>query len=123
MANIGFFDIPTDDVDRAKKFYSSLLGWKIEPAADFPYPEMQRQTIQTGDPEEGTMHAGGLYKCHVPGPIMNFVLVKDLETVLANIENLGGTIVMPKTGIETVGFFAVMKDTEGNILGLLQRPV
>jgi predicted enzyme related to lactoylglutathione lyase len=31
MANIGFFQIPADDVGRAKKFYQSLFGWKIEP--------------------------------------------------------------------------------------------
>ena len=31
MANIGYFDIPADNVDRAKHFYRTLLGWKIEP--------------------------------------------------------------------------------------------
>jgi hypothetical protein len=29
MRNIGWFDIPADDVGRAKKFYQSLLGWRI----------------------------------------------------------------------------------------------
>ncbi len=31
MANIGFFQIPAGDVARARKFYQSLPGWKIEP--------------------------------------------------------------------------------------------
>ena len=32
MLNI--FEIPADDIGRAKKFYSALLGWKIEPATN-----------------------------------------------------------------------------------------
>jgi hypothetical protein len=120
MANIGFFDIPADDVGRAKKFYQSLLGWKIEPATSFFDKTQQRQNIITGKPEKGTMNRGGLYKRHMPGPIMNFVIVEDLGAVLASVEGLGGTIVMPKNPIKSVGLVAVIRDTEGNILGLLQ---
>jgi hypothetical protein len=120
MANIGFFDIPADDVARAKKFYQSLLGWTIEPATDFFDQSQQRQNITTGKPEDGTMNHGGLYKRHMPGPIMNFVTVENLAAVLAKVERLGGTIVMPKNVIKDVGLVAVIRDTEGNILGLLQ---
>jgi predicted enzyme related to lactoylglutathione lyase len=31
MPNVAYFQIPADDIDRAKKFYQSLLGWKIDP--------------------------------------------------------------------------------------------
>jgi len=123
MANIGFFDIPADDVARAKKFYQLLLGWTIEPATDFFDKAQQRQNITTGKPEHGTMNRGGLYKRHMPGPIMNFVTVEDLAAVLAKVERLGGTIVMPKNVIKDVGLVAVIRDTEGNILGLLQPAV
>ena len=30
MPTIVHFEIPADDVDRAKKFYSDLFGWKME---------------------------------------------------------------------------------------------
>ena len=30
-ANINWFEIPADDLERAKKFYSKLFGWKINP--------------------------------------------------------------------------------------------
>ena len=29
MPNIAYIEIPADDVDRAKRFYRSLLGWTI----------------------------------------------------------------------------------------------
>lgn len=45
MANIGCFDIPADDVSRARKFYQSLLGWKIEPLEGVPDESWQRHRI------------------------------------------------------------------------------
>ena len=119
MANIGYFQIPADDVGRAKRFYQSLFGWKIEPNTVLPEKSLQWQDITTGQAEEGMMNQGGIYKRMNPGPIMNFVIVEDFDTVIARVEKLGGTIVMPKNAIKTVGIVAVIKDTEGNILGLL----
>jgi len=120
MANIGFFQIPADDVGRARKFYQSLLGWKIEPDTTLENTSLQWQTILTGEPEEGTMNKGGIYKRMGPGPIMNFVILQEFDRVLAKVEKLGGTIVMPKNAIKHVGLVAVIQDTEGNIIGLLK---
>lgn len=118
MANIAYFQIPADDVSRAREFYQSLLGWKIEPNTALPDTSLQWQDIITGEPEEGTMNNGGLYKRQLPGPIMNFVKVEDFDLILANAEKLGGKIMMPGSEIETVGLVAVIQDTEGNIIGL-----
>jgi uncharacterized protein len=118
MANIAYFQIPADNVDRAKKFYQSLLGWKIEPDTTLQDKSLQWQNIITGEPEEGTMHMGGLYKRMGPGPIMNFVKVGDIDTVLARVEKIGGKIMMPKSDIPSVGLVAVIQDTEENIIGL-----
>jgi uncharacterized protein len=120
MANIGFFQIPADDVGRASKFYQSLLGWKIEPDTTLENKSLQWQNIITGEPEEGTMNKGGIYRRMDPSPIMNFVVIKDFDRVLAKVEKLGGTIVMPKNAIKRVGLVAVIQDTEGNSIGLLK---
>ncbi|MDD1706676.1 MAG: VOC family protein [Methanoregulaceae archaeon] len=117
-SNIAYFQIPADDVDRARKFYKSLLGWKIEPNTTLLDKSLQWQNITTGEPNEGTMNMGGLYKRQMPGPIMNFVIVEDFEQILAKVEKLGGKIMMPRNEIKTVGFIAVIQDTEGNIIGL-----
>jgi uncharacterized protein len=118
MANIAYFQIPADDVGRAGKFYQRLLGWKIEPDMTLDDKSLQWHNIVTGEPKEGTMNSGGLYKRMMPGPIMNFVEVGNLEPVLANVEKLGGTIMMPGTRIKNVGLVAVIQDTEGNVIGL-----
>ena len=118
MANIAYFQIPADDVGRARKFYQSLLGWKIEPDTTLMDKSLQWQNIITGEPKEGTMNMGGLYKRQMPDPIMNFVIVEDIEKILAKVEKLGGKIMMPRNEIKSVGLVAVIQDTEGNVIGL-----
>jgi predicted enzyme related to lactoylglutathione lyase len=118
MPNIAYFQIPADDVGRARKFYQSLLGWKIEPDTTLEDKSLEWQNIETGEPKEGTMNMGGLYKRMGPGPIMNFVEVGEIEKVLARVEKLGGKVMMPLDTIKGVGLVAVIQDTEGNIIGL-----
>jgi hypothetical protein len=122
MANIGHFMIPADNVDRAKRFYSALLGWKIEPVGSAMDPErmaeMQYHDISTGAAGEGTMNTGGLYKRHLTEPILNFVIVDDIDTIQAKVEKLGGRITLPKQEIAGVGQVVMIQDTEGNVIGL-----
>jgi uncharacterized protein len=123
MANIAYFEIPADNVDRAKHFYHSLLGWKIAPVTA---PTMDREKmaameyheIVTGDAKEGTMNMGGLYKRQMGETIKNYVMVEDIDKVLAKVEKLGGKIVMPKEMIKGVGLVAIIRDTEGNGIGI-----
>ena len=122
MANIGHFMIPADDVGRAKDFYHALLGWKIEPVGTSGDPagmaEIQYHTISTGAARKGTMNTGGLYKRYMTEPILNFVIVDDIESVQAQVEKLGGRIIMPKEEIGGVGPVVMIQDTEGNSIGL-----
>ncbi|MGB9175869.1 MAG: VOC family protein [Methanoregula sp.] len=122
MPNIAYFDIPADNVDRAKHFYKSLLGWKIEPMKTTPDQEriaaMQYHDVTTGKPGGGTMNRGGLYKRQMTETIKNYVAVEDIDKVLAKVEKLGGKIVLPKEMIPGVGLVAMIQDTEGNGIGI-----
>ncbi len=123
MANIAYFEIPADNVDRAKHFYHSLLGWKIAPVKTpmmdkEKMAELEYQEITLGEPKEGTMHMGGMYKRQMGEGIKNYVMVDDIDKVLAKVEKLGGKIVMPKEMVQGVGPIAIIQDTEGNGIGL-----
>jgi uncharacterized protein len=123
MANIGHFMIPADDVGRARHFYSTLLGWKIEPTPmplDPGMQALQYHDISTGPGGAGGLNGGGLYKRHMNEPILNFVIVEDIDQVLAKVEELGGKILLPKTRITGVGLNAMIQDSEGNTIGLLK---
>jgi uncharacterized protein len=124
MPNIGHFMIPADNVDRARKFYTSLLGWKIEPVSPAAGMEgiaaMQYHDISTGAAREGTMNTGGLYKRHLQEPVLDFVMVENIDAVEATVEKLGGKITMPKNAIKGVGKVLMILDTEGNVIGILE---
>jgi len=122
MPDIGYFEIPADNIDRAKYFYHAFIGWKIEPTRILMNPPtaaaLQYNSISTGPAQEGTLNTGGMYKRQMTETIKNFVLVEDIDKVLAKVEKLGGRIVMQKTEIHGVGPVAIIQDTEGNGIGL-----
>ncbi|HVP95782.1 VOC family protein [Methanoregula sp.] len=122
MANLTHFMIPADDVDRARRFYAALLGWKIDPVPASPdtmgIAAMQYHAILTGPVEPGALSTGGLYKRHQKEPILSFVQVEDIEGVVSKVENLGGKISLPVTEIPGVGMTAMILDTEGNLIGI-----
>ncbi|MFA6362629.1 VOC family protein [Methanoregula sp.] len=121
MANLSHFMIPADDVDRARHFYTALLGWKIDPApaADtMGIAAMQYHDITTGPAEPGALNTGGLYKRHRNEPILDFARVEDIEGIVSKVEMLGGKIAQPVTAIPGVGLTAMILDTEGNLIGL-----
>lgn len=115
MPNIVYFEIPADDVDRAKRFYESLLGWRIEPTTAPLEPEaaatMQYHDVITGEAQEGGLNNGGLYRRQTSEQIVNHVGVEEIDAVLANVERLGGKIVMPKMDMGEIGLDAVIQDT------------
>jgi predicted enzyme related to lactoylglutathione lyase len=122
MANIAYFEIPADNVDRAKHFYHTLLGWKIEPTKTSMDPSkvamMEYQDVNTGEAKEGTLSMGGMYKRQMSEFIVNYVMVEDIDKVLSKVEKLGGKIAVPKMEIKSVGLTAIIQDTEGNAIGL-----
>lgn len=125
MADISHFMIPADNVERARHFYTNLLGWKIESLPPFGdsmgIDAMQYHDIKTGAARPGALNSGGLYKRHMNEPVLNFVEVDDIDLVLSKVERLGGKIILPKSTIPGVGQNAMILDSEGNSIGIWTR--
>jgi len=116
--SIVHFEIPADDVARAKKFYQKAFGWKISDPMKMDYFFVE--TRKEG--EDGIN--GGLMKRKMPGqPFMNYIAVDSIDASCGKVQRAGGVIVMPKTEIGTgMGWIAAFKDTEGNIMGFHEAP-
>jgi predicted enzyme related to lactoylglutathione lyase len=115
MANIVWFEIGADNVERAKKFYGSLFGWKIEkmPGA------MEYWHLDTGGSDDTP--DGGIMKRQNPQQaITNYIGVPSVDEFAAKVEKLGGKICMAKTAVPQMGYFAICQDTENNAFGLWQ---
>lgn len=115
MPKIVHFEIPTDDLRRAKAFYSDLFGWRIEKFAG----PMEYWMITTDDDSEGQTIAGGMMKRQNPKqPITNYIGAPSVDEYIKKIIELGGKVVVPKTAVPAFGFFAVALDTEENTFGI-----
>lgn len=118
MPNLAYFEVPADDLKRAKKFYKDLLGWEFAKAEN-PDIKMEYWMITTGPAEEGTINMGGMFQKPVPMTgIVAYARVEDLDKHLARVEKLGGKIVMPKMTVDMVGSMAHILDSEGNVIAL-----
>jgi predicted enzyme related to lactoylglutathione lyase len=50
----------------------------------------------------------------------NYVTVKLIDEYLVKIQQSGGQIMIPKTEIPDMGYFAILADTENNQFGLFE---
>ena len=113
------FEIPADDVERAKTFYEKTFGWKIKA---YPMPPGQEYwgvtTMKKGEPGIN----GGLMKRAMPGqPFTNYLSVKSIDSAVQSVQANGGSIIMPKRESPGgMGWIAVFKDPENNAVGLHQ---
>ena len=119
--SIVHFEIPADDIARAKTFYEKTFGWKIKP---FPMPPGEEYfgvtTRKKGEPGID----GGMMKRKMPGqPFTNYISVTSIDTTNQAVQAHGGTIVLPKQEIgQGMGWISAFKDPENNLIGLHQAP-
>ena len=114
--DIVHIDLPSDDLDRAKAFYEGVFGWQIGSVEGFPDFEM----FQTG---QETVGGGiGLRGKTAPDKPRVYVEVDSIDDALARVSQHGGGIVVPKTDVPGMGWYAAVTDSEGSEIGLWQNP-
>jgi len=116
---INWFEIPVSDIDRAGKFYESVLGVALIP---MDMPDTKMKAIPGAD----GMPAGALVETahnqpSATGSLIYFGNGGDLSTMLDKVANAGGQVLMPKTDIGPYGSIAQFSDTEGNRIALHNR--
>jgi predicted enzyme related to lactoylglutathione lyase len=105
------FEILAADAERARGFWSSLLGWKF---ADDPLGIPYFMTDAGGGP------TGGLYKSDAEQRgLIAYFAVPLLDAALEQVVELGGTVTN-QGPIPEVGWYGHCTDTEGNRFGLFQ---
>lgn len=122
MANpIVHFEIPADDLARAKAFYEKTFGWKIKA---FPMPPGQDYYSVTAKKEGEPGINGGMTTRNMPGqPFMNYISVKSIDAMSQKVQANGGVVVLPKQEIGMgMGWISAFKDPENNIVGLHEAP-
>jgi predicted enzyme related to lactoylglutathione lyase len=122
---INWFEIPTEDIDRAQLFYETIFNMKMIHA---DMPDSKMRFFPLDDPMSQT--GGAIVKndgFHIPssseGPLIYLNGNPDIQPILDRVEGAGGKILLPKTMIsEEYGDMALIQDTEGNRIGIHNVP-
>lgn len=120
MPKVVHFEIPADDLARAKEFYSSVFDWKLQSMDEMDYTIVQTTDVDDNQrPKEPGAINGGMFPRteEVPTPVIT-IDVESIDDALKGIEGAGGTVVKSRTPIPGMGAYAYFKDTEGNLMGL-----
>jgi predicted enzyme related to lactoylglutathione lyase len=124
MGKVVHFEIPADDLDRAKSFYGKVFGWQIDSwpmSGGGEYTGLTTTAVdqKTMTPVEPGAINGGLMRRDetTPSPVIT-IDVEDIDAALAEVEAAGGSTVTPRTAIPDMGAFGYFKDSEGNVMGL-----
>lgn len=124
MANgsVVHFEVPADNVERARKFYHEVFHWTVTPMPEMDYTMVSTGPVdKDGMPTEPGFIGGGIAKRGpmVPSPVIT-IAVDDIDKALAQVAKHGGSTLQEKTAIGPMGFVGYFKDSEGNVLGLFQ---
>jgi predicted enzyme related to lactoylglutathione lyase len=116
------FEIPADNPDRAIKFYRELFGWDIQKWTSDGGPEYWMvSTVPAGEngrPARPGVNGGLTRRQHPDHPPVNYIGVESVDEYVRKAKRLGAQEVMPKTPVKGMGWFAHLKDTEGNVFAI-----
>jgi predicted enzyme related to lactoylglutathione lyase len=121
------FEIPADQPERAAQFYRELFGWDIQQFEGSVAGGMEYWTVRTvpaeaqGGPATPGVN-GGMMRRMYPGqgPI-NYINVEHLDESVRLAQRLGAEVLMGRTPVPGMGWFAQLKDTEGNLFAVWER--
>jgi uncharacterized protein len=120
VANLlAWFEIPVNDIERAAKFYSAVLGYPTLQHMDFGGFKMAFFPADGTGLMGGALCQGKGYKPSADGALVYFSVNPDLNEALSKVEAAGGKVVASKKIItEEYGYMAIFNDSEGNKIAL-----
>lgn len=121
MDKVIMFEVPVTSVKRAGAFYGAAFGWKIQ-SWDGSFGIITVPEDDNWVPKEKGAINGEMYKRERgdKGPIV-VVMVASIARTIAKIKKAGGKVVSEKEPYGDWGFYARVKDTEGNVFGLWEH--
>jgi len=113
---IGYIEIPTDNIEETKKFYSNMFGWEFE---------KREEGEGDGEGEKYWL----IKNVGIKGAITSkrednqtptfYIMVESIDDFIAKSLKQGAKIVVDKKEISE-GFYATLQDQQQNTFGLWQ---
>lgn len=126
MDPVTHFELPADDRERVKKFYSSVFGWQLQQMG----PEMGEYVLAGTTPVDenqmakvpGQINGGIFMRGQDPEATVPTVVIQvaDLDESMKKVTGAGGKIIGEPQDIPGVGRWVSFRDTENNRVGMMQ---
>lgn len=108
------FEIPSSDPQKTMKFFTSVFGWTFTQMGNEEY--WMADTGKKGPGINGAI----MRRRHEQQPITNSITVESIDDKMRKVADNGGEVVVEKTAVPGMGWFAFFKDPDGYIHGLWQ---
>jgi len=110
---IAHLEIPSTNLNRTTEFFINLFKWDFKPFGKGYLLYNTHKGLTVGLRKVDTIKSGDTTTFHINVP--------DIEAVLKKASEIGGSIFRGKTIIPAMGYYALIKDPDGNIIGLYQK--
>jgi uncharacterized protein len=118
---ITWLEIPVVDLDRARKFYETILDISMETMEKDPnsvfFPRQPDTIMAQSGVVSGTLTLSKKNSPSKTGPLIYLNATPSIDAAISKIEGAGGKILAPKTKIPA-GLIAIFEDSEGNRMAL-----
>lgn len=120
---VSWFELPADDTKRAGKFYSEVFGWET---SDMGGGSLYAQTSPSGENsmplEPGVINGDISPRSEGFDKPLIVITVEDMDAKIEMIKNAGGKIILPRKDVTEMQIaWAIISDTEGNRVGIIQN--
>ena len=121
---VTWFELPADDISRAGRFYSEVFGWGA-PDMGMGDGSLLAQTAPTGDDmqplEKGSINGSIAPRSETFDKPHIVITVNDLDAKIEMVKKAGGRVVQPRQEVDEMMAFAIVGDTEGNSVGIIEN--
>jgi predicted enzyme related to lactoylglutathione lyase len=114
-------EVYTSNTDRAGKFYSEVLGWKLEPHDMGPHGVYTLFKAPGTESSVGGMMGITKDMQGVPSHWCAYIATNDVDGSAKKVTDLGGKIVVPPQEIPNIGRFAIAQDPSGAVFALYKN--
>lgn len=124
MNPVVHFEMPAKNRKRVSEFYSKVFGWHMvqlgAEMGNYILASTTETDKKTGRPKNPGAINGGFWETKKSESPHLVIAVDDLKKHMQMIKKAGGIVDGEPMDIVGIGKFVMIKDTEGNRVGILQ---
>lgn len=120
---VTWFELPADDTARAGKFYSDVFGWDM---SDMGGGSLAAKSTESDDElkpfERGVINGDISPRSKGFDKPLIVITVENMNAKIESVKAAGGSVALEPSLIEEMGMtWAIVTDTEGNNIGIIQE--